>query len=43
MTKNRPESEITQQWCRQISYMMKFAEQNFHFPNVGRNLYGRYP
>jgi hypothetical protein len=35
------EAQITQQWCRQISSMMKFAQQNFHFPIVGRNLYER--
>jgi hypothetical protein len=35
--------QINQQWCRQISSMMKFAEQNLHYPIVDWNLYRRYP
>jgi hypothetical protein len=33
----------TRQMCRQICSRMKFAEQNFYFPILSRNLYGRYP
>jgi hypothetical protein len=28
--------------CRQICSIMKFAQHNFHFPILSRNLYGRY-
>jgi hypothetical protein len=33
----------TRQKCHQICSRMKFAEQNFHFPILSRNLDGRYP
>jgi hypothetical protein len=38
-----PWPRITEQKCHQIYSTVKFVEQNFHFPILCRNLYGRYP
>jgi hypothetical protein len=32
-----------EQKCHQIYSTVKFVEQNFHFPILSRNLYGRHP
>jgi hypothetical protein len=37
-----PWPQITGQKCHQIYSTVKFVEQNFHFPILSRNLYGRY-
>jgi hypothetical protein len=37
-----PWPQIIEQKCHQIYSTVKFVEQNFHFPILSRNLYGRY-